>query len=108
MANDHGEMARPREREKERMNIYFKQISLVRARCIYVAYKTGAALGPAAVCIYRLDALREDSPLLSLEQGRVSNLKGLKRFPRRVWRVGLSALEHRSTDADSFSPPSRT
>lgn len=32
---------------------------------------------------------------------KVSNLKGLKRFPRG-WRVGLSALKHRSTD-DSFS-----
>lgn len=41
-------------------------------------------LGPAAVCIYCLDALGEDSPLLS--GGRVSNLKGLKRFPRRVAR----------------------
>lgn len=41
-------------------------------------------LGPAAVCIYRFDALREDSPLLP--GGRVSNLKGLKRFPRRVAR----------------------
>lgn len=33
----------------------------------------------------------------------VSNLKGLKRFPRG-WSVGLSALERRSTDDNSFSP----
>lgn len=45
-----------------------------------------APLGPAAVCIYRLDALEEDSPLLSGRGGEVSNLKGLKRFPRRVAR----------------------
>lgn len=57
--------------------------------------------------MYRLDASGRDLPFFSLGKGegegvrKVSNLKGLKRFPRG-WRVGLSALKHRSTD-DSFS-----
>lgn len=98
MANDHGEMARER--------TYFKQISLFYARCIYVAHKTSARLDPAAVCICRLDAFGEDSPLLS--KGGVSNLKGLKRFPRRVARriVGpRTPIDRRDSLALSCSLP---
>lgn len=54
-------------------------------------------------CIYIVSMLLEGTCLFFSLRGvrKVSNLKGLKRFPRG-WRVGLSALKHRSTD-DSFS-----
>lgn len=62
---------------------YFKQISLFRARCIYVARKTSAAR--PGCCMYIPPAHGEDSRLF-FPRGGVSNLKGLKRFPRRVAR----------------------
>lgn len=85
-------------RERKREGTYFKQISLFRTRCIYVAGRTDAV----CICTARLDAPRRDLPFFSLrgEVKKVSNLKGLKRFPRG-WRVGLSALKHRS-DRQSF------
>lgn len=64
------------------------------ARAVYM-YNDATARHPL------LDAPRKDySPLFF---SGVSNLKGLKRFPRG-WSVGLSALERRSTDDNSFSP----
>lgn len=84
--------------ERGRERTYFKQISLFRTRCIYVARRS------SDVRVYiSLDVPgRKGLAFFSLGGvGKVSNLKGLKRFPRG-WRVRLSALKHRSTD-DSFS-----
>lgn len=61
--------------------------------CIYIASKACSWKGLAFF------SLREREREGGMK--KVSNLKGLKRFPRG-WRVGLSALKHRSTD-DSFS-----
>lgn len=66
-----------------RERTYFKQISLFRARCIYVAHKTGAAR--PGYCM-RIPLRCSWRGLASSFWGRVSNLKGLKRFPRRVAR----------------------
>lgn len=65
-----------------------------------------------AICtciVYLASMLLEERTRRFFRRGGASNLKGLKRFPRG-WRVGLSALERRSTDDDSFSlsyPPPR-
>lgn len=82
--------------ERGRERTYFKQISLFRTRCIYVARRSsGVRVYISSRCSWKGLAF------FSLRGVRkVSNLKGLKRFPRG-WRVGLSALKHRSTD-DSF------
>lgn len=66
-----------------RERTYFKQISLFRARCIYVAHKTSAARPGRYMYILLRCSWRD---FASSFWGRVSNLKGLKRFPRRVAR----------------------
>lgn len=88
----------------KRERTYFKQISLFHARCIYVAYRSSTR------SLYVQRRHRPPPPprcsskgLLASFFSGVSNLKGLKRFPRG-WSVGLSALERRSTDDNSFSP----
>lgn len=72
MANDHGEMAGEREHILNRFPSSVRDVFMWRRK--------PARLRSTVICIYRLDAFGEDSPLLS--GGRVSNLKGLKRFPR--------------------------
>jgi len=64
--NDHGEMARER--------TYFKQISLFRVRCIYVAHKT-SAVRPGC-CMYTTSMLLERIRFFFL--GGVSNFKRFK------------------------------
>lgn len=64
--------------ERERVGTYFKQISLFRTRCIYVARRTGAV----CMYIYRLDAPGRDSPFFFAEGGRRGGEEGFefKRF----------------------------
>lgn len=94
-------MAKWRERKSE--GTYFKQISLFRTRCIYVAGRTDAI----CICTARLDAPRRDLPFFSLRGGEEGfEFKRFKTISQGVARriVGSQTPIDRQSFFFSFLP----